>query len=128
VTLLALLHTRILLPAAPASRAEAGACAPSVDVAETPSAVVVQAELPGTDASTLRIAVEANELVLDGVKGASVPAADQGRVERVLRVERPAGAFRRRVRLPCAVDPARGRAHLDAGVLTIVLPRVRAEA
>jgi HSP20 family protein len=92
-------------------------------VYSTAAAVVVALELPGTAAAAVRIVVEDGVLVVEGVKGPTVPPAGRATVERFLRVERSDGPFRRALRLPCPVDASRGRARLEDGVLTVILPR-----
>lgn len=123
MTLVALFQSRMLLPGRSVPGTEAGACVPCADVYTTATAVVVEVELPGTPAAAVRLAVEGGVLVLEGVKGATVPPAGRAGLERFLRVERPDGPFRRALLLPHPVDASGGQARLQDGVLTVVLPR-----
>jgi len=102
------------------------AWAPAADVYETPAGVVVELEVPGADRATLRILVEGAALRVEGRKAPAVSPGDRAGVARVHRAERGSGAFARTLRLPGPVDGRRGRARLADGLLTILLPRLRA--
>jgi HSP20 family protein len=127
VTRLALLDPRTFVPDWPVTRTASEVCIPPADVAETPDGVVVTMELPGTEAAAVRIVVERGVLVIEGTKRPSISSIPRTTLLRVLRVERSSGAFRRTLLLPRSVDPGGGRARLEAGVLTILLPRLAPE-
>jgi len=107
---------------------------PAVNVSESPTAVTIEAELPGLDAADVEITVHGDELVLKGSRPAEpeptradeagTPAAE----ERVTwhRRERGGGAFERRLTLPVAVDATRVEARLVQGVLTVTCPKTAA--
>jgi HSP20 family protein len=93
--------------------------APSMDVSETPEALVVKAELPGVDPKDVEISVSGDTLTLKGEK--KEEKEEKGKTWH--RVERSYGSFVRSVRLPSAVDPDRITAEAREGVLTVMLPK-----
>ena len=109
----------------------AGGAFPAVNVAESETAVVVEAELPGLDAADVDISVSGDELVLKGSRPESAESArtpgeaGDGATLGVTwhRRERGSGAFERRIALPVAVDAARVEARLVDGVLTVTCPK-----
>jgi len=88
-----------------------------VDVWESDTEVVVEAELPGASGDDVKAQLEGDTLVLSG----ELPAPPQN-PGAFLRVERYRGPFRRSVRLPAEVigQPV---ATLRAGVLSVRLPK-----
>ncbi len=99
--------------------AERPAWIPDVDLVETDTAVEVWADLPGVDPNALELSVTGRELIVAGRKDREA-AAFGGRE---FAVERPAGAFRRRVELPADVDVEGIEAQVRAGVLHVRLPK-----
>ena len=93
---------------------------PAVDIFETATEIVVEAELPGVDPARVAVSVDRGALVIEGVKEEDAPP---GRVA-FLCMERSFGPFRRVVPLLGAVDLARATAVCRAGVLRIRLPRI----
>ena len=94
---------------------------PNVDCFHTddPHALTVIVELPGVDPGSVQIVAGERVLLISGErKRPKVP----GRVYQQMEIE--SGAFERQVRLVEDVDPGRGRARLEHGVLTIELPVV----
>ena len=94
---------------------------PNVDCFHTdePHALTVVVEVPGVDPQSIRVVAGERVLVVTGErKRPKVP----GRVYQQMEIE--AGPFQRQVRLAEDVDPARARASLEHGVLTIELPVV----
>jgi HSP20 family protein len=124
VSLLAVLYSSSALPLRSAPGGSTSPWAPPVNLYESGPDLFVEVELPGTGAADVRITCHPGAVVVEGVKGESVPRAAAGDVERFLRVERMAGSFHRVVPLPGPVDASRGRARLRDGLLTITLPRV----
>jgi len=109
---------RALLPASPLSAAGAvGATEPPVDIWEDERHLVVEVEVPGVAASDLELRLEGDELVLAGTTVLADPPGCS-----YLRVERPRGPLRRRVRLPVPVT-GEPRAALSGGVLTVTMER-----
>jgi HSP20 family protein len=96
---------------------EPASWSPAIDLAETPDAILLTAELPGVEPSMIDLSVTGNVLTLRGVKpadGAETPGA--------LR-ERKYGPFHRQVALPGEVDFDKAQAEVRQGVLKIRLPR-----
>jgi HSP20 family protein len=94
----------------------------SLDVAETPEAVIVKAEVPGIDPKEIEISVNQNTLTLRGER--KEEKEEKGKTWH--RVERSYGAFARSVLLPAAVEGDRAEAETKNGVLTVTLPKTKA--
>lgn len=92
---------------------------PAVNVWANRESVVVTAELPGMDASSIDISVQGDQLLLQGEKKADEMAGDVV----CHRIERGSGKFMRTFRLPYEVDNAKVDAKYRNGVLTVTLPR-----
>ena len=92
---------------------------PAMDVVETPEAVLVSAEIPGIDPSTIDVSVSGDYLELRGEK------PDEQLPEKTswYRFERTVGSFRRTLYLPMPVDADGIEAHERHGLLTIKLPK-----
>ena len=101
-------------------RVYSGECRPSIDVLETESAVEVVVDVAGVPAEAVRILFRGDTLVVAGEKAPGTLTADAT----FHLVEREFGRFARAVRLTGAFDVARARATLDAGELSIVIPRL----
>ncbi len=97
------------------------AWAPQLDLYETKTAFVLEADLPGVSKQSIAVEVKNGELVLRGIRSVS----HTGRGENVFRQERHSGRFVRRVRLPAPVNPDRLRATFRNGVLRVSLPKIR---
>jgi HSP20 family protein len=95
--------------------------APPLDVIETAEAIDVVVDLPGVDASEIRLVFKENTLLLAGEKHPPGGVRDGAAFHLV---ERNFGRFARVVRLERAVDTAKARATLRAGVLRVVVPLV----
>lgn len=96
-----------------------GGWIPRLDLAETEKELIVAMEASGLVAEDLQIFLQSNRIEIKGRKKESpVPAG-----ARYLRLEREYGPFRRSLALPRSVVPARARAVLRNGILTIVLPK-----
>lgn len=94
---------------------------PRVDVAQSASSLCVLFEVPGTRAEDLEVEITKNVVLVSGHKR-TARTPEPG--ARYLRLERQCGRFRRRVELPSAVNPSKGRAILEHGVLRIEFPLV----
>ncbi|HEV7402291.1 MAG TPA: Hsp20/alpha crystallin family protein [Chthoniobacteraceae bacterium] len=90
---------------------------PLANISETADGFVVEAELPGVAKSGLEVTVENGELVIVGRRSQAVPAGQQ-----VYRETRPAD-YRRVFELDPSIDAAKISAHLDSGLLKLVLPK-----
>lgn len=103
----------------PAGLAFARGLTPAVDVSETPTEVIVRAELPGMDPEDIELTLEQGVLSIRGEKKREEEKKDEG----FHRVERSYGAFSRSVRLPPACLDATVRAGYKNGVLTVTVPK-----
>jgi HSP20 family protein len=98
---------------------EATGLTPAADVLETAQEYRVAIDLPGVEASSIRLQVEKDTLEVGAERKLTPLAAG----EELHRSERPFGSFARTFRLPVSVDSARVEAHYEAGVLTVKLPK-----
>jgi HSP20 family protein len=96
-----------------------GAFEPAIDIAETPEAIDISAEIPGCDPKDVEISLVGRTLTLRGEKKTETERKDKN----FHAVERSYGAFVRTVPLPYAVDPAKVEANFDKGVLKVHLPK-----
>ena len=96
---------------------------PRLDFVETPEAYLLIFDLPGLERDQISVTTEGDEVVIAGERS----RPDWGEGAGVRRSERPHGPFRRSTRVPADVRLDDIRARLDAGVLTVTLPR-RVEA
>lgn len=101
----------------------AGAFTPAVDILEEDEGIVLRAEVPGMRADELHVHVENGVLTLSGER----TLEDRERKDRYHRVERAYGAFSRSFVLPKTVDGENIDASLEAGVLTLHLPKKSAD-
>ena len=92
---------------------------PSIDLKETKDKLIVKAELPGLDTKDIELTLAEDILTIRGEKKEEKETKD----EHHFFVERYAGAFERRVKLPTLVKTERVDATFDKGVLTINLPK-----
>ena len=99
-----------------------GPFAPMVDILEKEDAILVKAELPGVKPDDVYVHVENNVLTLSGERKLEHEDDKDG----YHRVERWYGSFQRSFALPRSVDSEAIEANLDAGVLSVRLPK-RAE-
>jgi HSP20 family protein len=92
---------------------------PAVDVYETDRSVVVKIELAGVETASIRLTVDGEYLQVAGTREPDYPE----RPKRHLHMEISRGPFERVVRAPLPYDPEAVQARLDAGVLTVDLPK-----
>ena len=96
-----------------------GCWTPQIDVTETGGEIVVLAEIPGLDESSLELVVDNRVL---SIRGERVnPRREQDRLYHQLEI--PFGRFERAVELPAPVDADRAEATYDRGLLMIALPK-----
>jgi HSP20 family protein len=88
---------------------------PSIDLAETKDKLLVKAELPGLEAKDVELSITDDFLTIKGEK--------EEKDEHHFFVERYAGTFERRIKLPSLVKTDKIDATFDKGVLTIKLPK-----
>jgi len=91
---------------------------PSLNIWEEAEALKIEAELPGLKAEDLDLSVLGSELTIQGRVTTAPPEG-----QTFHRRERPAGEFRRVVRLPVDVQGDKIEATLSHGVLLITLPK-----
>jgi HSP20 family protein len=100
----------------------AGEWFPPTDVFECRGQIVVMVEVPGLTPDDLKVAYKNHKLVVSGERRERKPGSS-GTV--FLCMERSQGRFTRSIPLDQAVDIPRAEAQLSAGVLTIVIPRLK---
>jgi HSP20 family protein len=96
---------------------------PQLDLYETVSAFILEADLPGVRKQDVSVTVEDGNLVVQGRRAAarSRPAGN------FHYRERHSGQFVRRLRLPASVNPEQIRADFRNGVLRVTLPKLPRE-
>ena len=101
---------------------------PPVNVRESDTEVVVEAELPGIAREDIAVRYHDGRLILEGqrkdVREAGPEAGDAKDAAAWLRRERMAGRFHRSFDLPESVDSSNIRAETKDGVLRVVLPKL----
>jgi HSP20 family protein len=108
------------LDQAPDAEPLVGECAPALDLRETDEGIEVAMDLPGVQASAIRIVAKGGALLIAGRKA---PRRWQSDASFHL-VERAFGRFARTLRLPSPCDATRAKAVLRAGELRVTVPRV----
>jgi HSP20 family protein len=103
----------------PATRGEALAYVPSVNVKETDQAFEVSAEVPGIKPEDIQVTLSDGVL---SIKGEKKEEKEETKGDYHV-VERRFGSFQRSFRLPRDVDPAKIAAKHKDGVLNITLPK-----
>lgn len=98
-----------------------GGAYPALNVWETESALLVEAEVPGLTLDDVDVQVVGDELAIHGERKDATPKDSVYH-----RRERPATRFSRAVRLPMAIDAEKVGATLKDGVLTVTLPKAEA--
>lgn len=94
--------------------------APAVDLAETPEAYVLKAELPGWKPEQVDISFEKGVLTL---KGEMAEETEKDESEKVHVREIRKGSFLRRFSLPAEVEADKAVAEFEHGVLTLSIPK-----
>jgi HSP20 family protein len=93
--------------------------APAVDIAERKDAYLVSAELPGIGINDIEITFEGGLLTIQGERHIPHDSSE----EKMHRVERRYGAFRRSITLPTHVMADAIEASVQDGVLQILVPK-----
>lgn len=96
---------------------------PRLDVLELDDRLLILVDVPGVTVDELHLEVEEQDLRIRVDKPARRPAVDDAHYHCV---ECGRGRFERRLRLPQGFDIDALRAHLEAGVLYIEVPRAAA--
>jgi HSP20 family protein len=92
---------------------------PAVDIYETESEIIVQAEVPGMERKDIELSLENNVLTLKGERRFE----KEGKDENYHRIERSYGSFSRAFSIPAMVDEKKIKADYKEGVLAIILPK-----
>lgn len=92
---------------------------PAVDIFETQTAIVLQADMPGVKAEALNIDLRDNTLTLDGEVEADMRSGEEG-----VLIEYEVGKYYRQFVLSEVIDQAKIDAQLKDGVLRLTLPKV----
>jgi HSP20 family protein len=98
-----------------------GSWTPNVDICETASAVHVRVELPGVDESDISLTIQDGILRVQGIKRETTTP---DRFLCYYCLERRYGRFDRTIPVHWVVDAQKACAFLEAGVLTIELPKL----
>jgi HSP20 family protein len=98
--------------------------APSVDISESGQEYLIRATLPAVKKDDVEITVEDGTLTLSGERRQKEEQKD----EKFHKVESLYGSFSRSFALPDAIDADAIRAESKDGVLTIHVPKTKAEA
>ncbi len=93
-----------------------------VDVWMDDEGYTILATVPGLQPDDLHIEILDDTVTISG----QVPAEAEGEQVQVLLRERPAGAFRRTLTLPTALEAGQAEAHLEHGVLRLRIPKAEA--
>lgn len=102
------------------SESLAGECSPALDVYETDDTLEITVDLPGVDASAIRVIAKGDSVLVAGEKSARRTRAESS----FHLVERGYGRFARVVRLGRACDTAHARATLAEGELRVSIPKM----
>jgi HSP20 family protein len=93
-----------------------------VDVRETPTEVIVSAEIPGLEKKEdVHITVHDNHLHLSG----TIERVGEQKDEHFHRTERYHGHFSRTIPLPTSVDDSKAKASYKNGILEVCLPKLQ---
>lgn len=96
-----------------------GVGSPTVDVRESPTEIVIEAELPGMTESDIDISLNDGVLSIKGEK----KSEREEKQDDYHVTERSYGRFQRSFRVPNTIDEDRIEAKLDKGVLHLTLPK-----
>ncbi len=96
---------------------------PSLDLSESDDTLILKVEVPGIHPDDLEIFITENILTIRGEMKQEF--ADDG--EDYPRMERSYGSFSRNIQLPCKVFIDEVDAVYRKGILTIVMPKCKAE-
>ncbi len=95
---------------------------PRVDIAETPQAFTLKAEIPSVEKDDVKITIEGGMVTLSGERRQEKEEKDKT----FHRIERFYGSFSRSFSLPDNIDAAAAKATFKDGVLTLDIPKTEA--
>jgi len=90
--------------------------APPVDVYEDDGGLILVVDLPGVRRDDIDLRIDDTGLTVEGERAREESSSG-------IRLERPAGRFRRSFRIGIPLDPSGARATYREGVLRITIPR-----
>lgn len=93
---------------------------PAVDLVETDKGYEMHASLPGFKPEEVDINLDKDMLTIKAQHEEKEEKKEKNYIYR----ERRSGSFYRTIRLPEQVDPEKVEAHVDKGILTVILPRL----
>ena len=93
---------------------------PVVEITETPSSMIITAELPGLDKKDVDVAIEDDLLTISGEKAEE---KKEGEDKKYLVWERSYGSFTRSFTLPRGIDGSKISAEFAKGVLRVTMPK-----
>jgi HSP20 family protein len=96
-----------------------GEAAPAIEVAETPAAVIVKAQVPGVSKEYLQVNVTDTTLTLKGEVQEDKTTEDKNYHQREFHY----GAFARTITRPMTVQAEQATAQLKDGVLEVTIPK-----
>ena len=96
-----------------------GEAAPTIEVAETPAAVIVKAQVPGVSKEHLQVNVTDTTLTLTGEVQEDKTTEEKNYHQREFHY----GAFARTITLPTTVQAEHATAQLKDGVLEVTIPK-----
>ncbi len=99
---------------------EKGFCSPKTDIYEDKDKYVFSLEVPGVKKENINIEFNENLLTVSGQKEIEKELKE----ENFYRIERGYGKFSRSFSVPRDVDVKGVEAHLQDGVLTLVMPKI----
>lgn len=100
----------------------AGGSYPAFNLHAGSESATLVSEVPGIEPESVDVSVEGDVLTLSFERHNERKDGEQ-----ILRQERPFGKFKRRIKLPYAVESDEVRATVQAGVLKVELPRAKEE-
>jgi HSP20 family protein len=96
-----------------------GECSPAIDVFETDHTIEIVVDLPGVQASAVRVVVKDRAVLLAGEKSPRRRSDSSFHL-----IERGYGCFARTVRLAVPCDTSHAHATLSNGELHVTLPKI----
>jgi HSP20 family protein len=100
-----------------------GSYLPRVDICDDKTSVTVTVDLPGMEGKDVEVTLSPNGLTIRGER--EVEKEEEGR--EYYRRERSYGRFHRTISLPADIDADKAEATFKKGVLSIRLPKTKAE-
>ncbi len=102
-----------------------GAWSPNTDIYESADDVIVKVELAGVDKESIRVHLEGQVVVIEGVRRDPY-GGESTAGYRFRQMEIEYGPFQRVVPVPFAVSGEQARAQISNGILKVRLPRAKA--